>query len=130
MAVAAKGIKGVTLELGGKSAAIVFPDAGSVEHAATSLMSLCSTFLSGQVCSTPTRAVVHRSVYDEFLHHARRQVESVRFGDPFELDTTSAPLISRRQVDRVAHYIGKGRKEGARLVFGGDRPGGDLRDGN
>jgi aldehyde dehydrogenase (NAD+) len=130
MAVAAKGIKRVTLELGGKSAAIVFPDAGSVEHAATSLMSLCSTFLSGQVCSTPTRAVVHRSVYDEFLHHARRQVESVRFGDPFELDTTSAPLISRRQVDRVAHYIGKGREEGARLVFGGDRPGGDLRDGN
>jgi aldehyde dehydrogenase (NAD+) len=130
MAIAAKGIKRVTLELGGKSAALVFPDARNVAQAATNLMALCSTFLSGQVCSTPTRAVVHRSICDEFLHHAAAQVEGVSFGDPFSTDTTSAPIIARRQVDRVLGYIAQGEREGARMVIGGGTPGGDLAAGN
>jgi aldehyde dehydrogenase (NAD+) len=93
-------------------------------------MGLCSTFLSGQVCSTPTRALVHRSIMDEFLHHARQQVSQVRFGDPFDPATTSAPIISKRQVDRIMGYIDSGRQQGAQLLFGGDRPGGELSNGN
>ena len=123
-------MKRLSLELGGKSAGIVFPDTRSVATAATALMGLCSTFLSGQVCSTPSRAVVHRSILEEFIHHASEQVKRVRFGDPFDPATTSAPIISRRQVDRILGFVDSGKQEGARLVFGGDRPGGALKDGN
>ena len=130
MSVASRNMKRVTLELGGKSAALVFPDARSVEVAAKTVMALSSTFLSGQVCSTPTRAVVHRSILDEFIEHARAQIASVRFGDPFDPATTSAPIISKRQTERVMGYISAGREEGARLEFGGDRPDGDLAQGN
>ncbi len=122
--------KRLSLELGGKSAAIVFPDAHSVPAVATSLMGLCSTFLSGQICSTPTRALVHRSIFDEFVHHAGEQVKSVKFGDPFDPATTSAPIISRRQVERILGFVQSGKEEGARLVFGGGKAGGELAAGN
>lgn len=120
----------LSLELGGKSAGIVFPQARSVSAAATTLMGLCSTFLSGQICSTPTRALVHVSLMDEFVESASAQVKNVRFGDPFDPATTSSPLITKRQVERVMEYIDSGRSEGATLAFGGDRPGGDLAKGN
>ncbi len=123
-------MKRLSLELGGKSAALVFPDTESVAANATTLMGLCSTFLSGQVCSTPTRAVVHKSIMDEFLHHAAEQVKQVRFGDPFDPATTSAPIISKRQKERILGYIDIGRKEGAELKFGGGAPGGELANGN
>jgi aldehyde dehydrogenase (NAD+) len=130
LAASGSNMKRLTLELGGKSAALVFPDTRSVAVAATTLMGMCSTFMSGQVCSTPTRALVHHSIMDEFLHHAGEQVKKVRFGDPFDPATTSAPIISKRQLARVAGYIDSGRAEGATLLFGGDRPGGDLGIGN
>ncbi|WP_244446345.1 aldehyde dehydrogenase family protein [Devosia riboflavina] len=130
MAKAGSNMKRLSLELGGKSAVIVFPDTRDLKVAATSIMSLSSTFLSGQVCSTPTRALVHRSVVDEFVAHAQQQISAVKFGDPFDMTTTSAPIISRRQTDRVMSYIETGSAEGARLVFGGDRPGNELADGN
>ncbi len=123
-------MKRLSLELGGKSAGVVFPDTRSVATAATSLMGLCSTFLSGQVCSTPSRAVVHTSIMDEFLHHAREQVKKVQFGDPFDPATTSAPIISKKQMSRILGYIESGKEEGAELLFGGDTPGGDLVNGN
>lgn len=123
-------MKRLSLELGGKSAAIVFPDADSVAVAATRLMGLCSTFLSGQVCTTPTRAIVHRSIMDEFLHHAAEQVKTVRFGDPFDPATTSAPIISKRQKEKILAYIEQGKREGADLRFGGGTPGGELANGN
>lgn len=123
-------MKRLSLELGGKSAALVFPDTRSVQATAQTLMGLCSTFMSGQVCSTPTRAVVHRSIMEEFLHHAAAQVKKVRFGDPFDPATTSAPVISRRQQARILGYIESGKQEGARLMFGGGTPGGELAIGN
>lgn len=126
----AAGMKRLSLELGGKSAGIVFPDARSVQTAATTLMALCSTFLSGQICSTPSRTLVHSSILDEFAHHAGEQVKKVRFGDPFDPATTSSPMISKRQVSKVIDYVESGRSEGARPVFGGDRPGGELSCGN
>ena len=128
---AGSNMKRTTLELGGKSAALVFPDAASVDTAARTVMGLCSTFLSGQVCSTTTRAVVHESVYDEFLASAQAQLEGVKYGDPFDMTTTSAPIISKKQTERIMQYIQIGQDEGARLVVGGDRPTeGELADGN
>ncbi|WP_419913899.1 aldehyde dehydrogenase family protein [Hoeflea sp.] len=130
MAEGAKTMKRVTLELGGKSAALIFPDARSVETAAKTVMGLCSTFLSGQVCSTQTRAIVHKSIVDDVLRYAREQVDTVKFGDPFDMATTSAPIISKRQAEKIMNYIRIGQEEGAELVFGGDCPGGDLSEGN
>lgn len=127
--VAAKGLKRVTLELGGKSAAIVFPDVPDLKAASTEVMSKMSMFLSGQVCSTTSRALVHRDIYDEFIKYAHEQTQSVVFGDPFDPATTSAPLINKKQLEKVQSYndIGQGEAE---LAFGGDLPGGDLSDGN
>ncbi|WP_199086617.1 aldehyde dehydrogenase family protein [Bosea sp. ASV33] len=123
-------MKRLSLELGGKSAGIVFPDARSVQTAAKTLMGLCSTFLSGQICSTPSRALIHRSVLDEFVHFAKEQVASIRFGDPFDPATTSSPIISKRQVAKILGFVESGQEEGATLVFGGDQPGGELKAGN
>lgn len=130
MVASAPTMKRLSLELGGKSAALVFPDTRSVEGTAHALMGLCSTFLSGQVCSTPTRALVHRSILDEFLHHAQQQLHKVRFGDPFDPATTSAPMISRHQQARVLGYVASGQQQGARLLAGGAAPGGALASGN
>lgn len=121
-------MKRLSLELGGKSAGIVFSDTRNVAVAATTLMGLSSTFLSGQVCTTPSRAIVHRSVLDEFLHHATAQVENVRYGDPFDPATTSAPLITQKQMQRVLGYVDAGQQEGAELLFGGD-PASDIPGG-
>lgn len=130
MVAAAPTMKRLSLELGGKSAGLVFPDTRSVQAAAHTLMGLCSTFLSGQVCTTPSRAVVHRSILDEFLHHAQQQLQKVRFGDPFDPATTSAPMISKRHQARVLGYVESGQREGATLVTGGGVPLGEFAHGN
>jgi aldehyde dehydrogenase (NAD+) len=130
MAASGSNMKRLSLELGGKSAGIVFPDARSVAAAATTLMGLCSTFLSGQVCTTPSRAIVHRSLVEEFVHHAGEQVKRVRFGDPFDPTTTSAPLITKKQMQRVLGYVESGQQEGAELLFGGDPAVGVSGNGN
>lgn len=128
---ASDGLKRVTLELGGKSAAIVFPDCKSLETAAHTVMGMMDMFLSGQVCSTTSRALVHRDVYEDFIAHAQAQTSKVQFGDPFDEATTSAPMINRTQLEKVLNYIDIGQREGARLVFGGDRPTDDaLLPGN
>ncbi len=124
-------IKRVTLELGGKSAAILFPDAPDVKLASESAMAMVSTFLSGQVCSTTSRVLVHKSIFDEFLEHASNQAQSIVRGNPFDPDVTSAPLIDKRQLDKVLSYLTIGQEEdGATLAFGGGRPEGDLAAGN
>ena len=119
---ASDGLKRVTLELGGKSAAIVFPDCKNLKTASHTVMGMMDMFLSGQVCSTTSRALVHRDIYDEFLVHAESQTSMVQFGDPFDEATTSAPMINTTQLEKVMNYIEIGQREGARLVFGGDRP--------
>ena len=123
-------MKRLSLELGGKSAGLVFPDVASVANTAATMMGLCSTLMSGQICTTPSRALVHRSILDEFVSHALEQLNSVHFGDPFDPATTSAPMISKLQLEKVLSYIRIGREEGASLLSGGDQPAGDLANGN
>lgn len=127
--VAANGLKRVTLELGGKSPAIVFPDVPDLKAASYGVMGMMSMFLSGQVCSTTSRALVHRDIYDEFLKHAEDQTKLVSFGDPFAESTTSSPIINPRQLEKIQGFVDQGQSQG-RMLFGGDRPGGELSQGN
>ncbi|KUL41431.1 aldehyde dehydrogenase family protein [Actinoplanes awajinensis] len=129
LAAAAEGMKRVSLELGGKSPSIVFPDA-EVYAAATLTMGTVTLGLSGQACVAHSRALVHRDVYDEFLAIAEGMTGLVTYGDPFDPQVTAAPLINDRQLSRVLGYIERGQAEGARLVCGGGRPDGELSAGN
>ncbi|BBH67477.1 aldehyde dehydrogenase [Actinoplanes sp. OR16] len=129
LAAAANGVRRTSLELGGKSPSLVFPDA-DVYAAATTTMGTVTLGLSGQACVAHTRALVHRDVYDEFLAIAEAMAALVNYGDPFHPETTASPLINERQLNRVLGYIERGRAEGARLVVGGGRPDGELAAGN
>ncbi len=125
----AAGFKRVSLELGGKSPALVFADA-DVSTAAAMTMGTVTLGLSGQVCLAQTRALVHRDKADEFLGMAEMIAGMVTYGNPFDPAVTAAPLINQRQLDRVLTLIGQGQQEGARLVCGGTRGEGDLAAGN
>jgi len=130
LAASGNGIKRVTLELGGKSPSIVFADAPSIPGAAMMAMGMVSMGVSGQGCVCQTRSLVQRPVYDEFIAAAASMTEMVTLGDPFDPTTTSGAIINQRQLERVLGFIEKAPSEGARLVAGGDRPGGELAQGN
>jgi aldehyde dehydrogenase (NAD+) len=129
MHAAADGFKRVSLELGGKSPALIFADA-DVSSAAAITMGTVTLGLSGQVCLAQTRALVHRDVADEFLATAQFIGDMVNYGNPFDPAVTASPLINPRQLDRVLGLIAQGQADGARLVCGGTRGEGDLADGN
>jgi len=126
---AAPNIVRTSLELGGKSPSIVFPDVDVASVAMTS-MGMVSMGLSGQGCVCHTRVLAHTDIYDELVQGCADFAAITAYGDPFDGGTTSAALINQRQVDRVTGFIAKGIDEGAELVCGGDRPGGDLATGN
>jgi len=87
--------------------------------------------LSGQGCSCLTRTLVQKSIYDAIVEKAAGFARNVKFGDPFDSATTSAPIINERQLDRIMGYIKAGSEGGARLVVGGDRPSSaELANGN
>jgi aldehyde dehydrogenase (NAD+) len=109
-----------TLELGGKSAAVILDDI-DIETAARTL-SQAECFLSGQVCSSLTRIVVSRSRHDDLLEALVSTFSQVRVGDPFSQQSQMGPLAAERQRDRVEGYIAKGVAGGATLATGGGRP--------
>ena len=128
-AAAAERIARVSLELGGKSPSIVFPDC-DLDMAAMTAMGQVTMGLSGQGCVCHTRALVHESIYDDFIEKADAMTLACTLGDPFDPATTSSPLINTKQLDRVLGLIERGREEGARLVRGGERANGGLEQGN
>jgi aldehyde dehydrogenase (NAD+) len=109
-----------TLELGGKSAAVILDDADIAAAAAN--LSSAECFLSGQVCSSLTRIVVPRHRHDELLEALASTFSQVRVGDPFNPQTQMGPLVASRQRDRVEGYIARGIADGATLATGGGRP--------
>jgi acyl-CoA reductase-like NAD-dependent aldehyde dehydrogenase len=111
----------VTLELGGKSAALVLDDV-DVEHAAAAITGPACA-LSGQVCSSLTRIVVTRHRHDELVEALSERFSRLVVGDPFDSSSDLGPLAMRRQRDRVEGLIAKGVEEGATLAVGGRRPG-------
>jgi acyl-CoA reductase-like NAD-dependent aldehyde dehydrogenase len=109
-----------TLELGGKSAAVILDDADLDATAMTIAGSEC--FLSGQVCSSLTRLVISRDRHDEFVDKLAGIFSQVKVGDPFDPESQMGPLAMERQRDRVEGYIATGVEEGAKLITGGGRP--------
>ncbi|KGJ05081.1 aldehyde dehydrogenase [Paracoccus versutus] len=114
-------IRRITLELGGKSAAIILDDA-DIPKAVENLR-LASLRNSGQVCSNKTRILVPRRRRDEILDALTAMVGTMPVGDPMDPATEIGPMVSARQRDRVEGYVARGRAEGATLVLGGGRPG-------
>jgi acyl-CoA reductase-like NAD-dependent aldehyde dehydrogenase len=112
-------MKRLLMELGGKGAALVFEDA-DVKTAVTAIASTWG-FHSGQICTAPTRAVVHRSVFDQVVEALAAASAFMQVGDPTDMATIVGPLISGVQQQRVLDYIETGRKEGE-IVVGGGRP--------
>jgi len=109
-----------TLELGGKSAAVVLADAdiGMVAER----LAFSSQMLTGQVCAALTRVVVDRARHDDMADALAAAFARIRVGDPFDAQTEMGPLAMRRQYEKVADYIAQGQRDGARLAAGGGRP--------
>ncbi len=114
-------LKKVSLELGGKSPVIVFPDANLQAAAA----GVCSSifFHAGQVCAAGSRLYVHERAFDEVLDAVARRAREIRVGHGMDAGTEMGPVISQRQLDRVLGYIQSGQDQGASLLVGGERIG-------
>ncbi|MBC8637739.1 MULTISPECIES: aldehyde dehydrogenase family protein [Caballeronia] len=118
---AAGNFKRVTLELGGKSANVIFADAnldGAVRAAASGIF-----FNAGQVCSAGSRILAQRAVYDEVVERLAQRARTIKLGDPSSRETNMGPLISAKQMKSVLDYVDVGKEEGASLVTGGRRSG-------
>lgn len=121
MRAAADNMKKVTLELGGKSPNIIFPDADIDKALEFAVRSFCGN--SGQVCSASTRVLVHEDLHDEFAERVAAMAAAYKVGSPFDPETKLGPLVSAVQRERVMGYIDAGKESGAKLNFGGSRVG-------
>jgi betaine-aldehyde dehydrogenase len=115
-------LKRVTLELGGKSAAIVLPDADIGEVAAGLLPA--SLMNNGEACVAQTRILAPRDHYQQLVDQLCERVGAMAVGDPLDPVTEIGPLVTSRQRDRVEGYIAAGQEEGAKIALGGGRPSG------
>jgi len=120
MALCADRLANVTLELGGKSPAIIADDADLDDVMATLVPGFIA--YNGQICAALTRVLVSRRRYDEVLDRLVSALGEVRVGDPTDPNTDQGPLGSERQLERVEGYVRSGIEEGARVVIGGRRP--------
>jgi aldehyde dehydrogenase (NAD+) len=118
---AAGNFKRVSLELGGKSANVIFDDADI--DAATKAAASGIFFNAGQVCSAGSRVLAHEKVYDEVVERLTARAKSIRMGDPADRATALGPVISEKQMKSILDYVDIGRKEGATLTTGGERIG-------
>jgi acyl-CoA reductase-like NAD-dependent aldehyde dehydrogenase len=120
MARAARNITRVSLELGGKSASVVFADADmdtAVERSVWAVFGNC-----GQDCCARSRLFVERPAYDEFVERLSKRTAELRIGDPLSEETEIGPMVSEQQRRTTLDYIALGLEEGARLVTGGGVP--------
>ncbi|MEU0408446.1 aldehyde dehydrogenase [Streptomyces griseorubiginosus] len=127
-AIAGEQLKRVSLELGGKSAAVILPDA-DIEKAVAGLK-FASLLNNGESCIAQTRILAPRGRYEEVVSALKELVESLRVGDPGDPDTFIGPMIRPDQQERVRAYIRLGIEEGARLVTGGPQIPEGLEKGN
>ncbi|OYD66570.1 aldehyde dehydrogenase [Rhodococcus sp. OK302] len=121
-AIAAQNLKRCSLELGGKSAAIILEDADIA--AGMPMLVMSGLMNTGQACVAQTRILAPRSRYDEVIEGMKTAAGYMTVGDPSDPAAQLGPLISEKQRERVEGYIAKGLEEGARLVLGGGRPAG------
>jgi aminomuconate-semialdehyde/2-hydroxymuconate-6-semialdehyde dehydrogenase len=120
MKVAADGVRPVSLELGGKNAAVVFADCNldkAIEGTMRSVFANC-----GQVCLGTERVYVERPIFDAFVDRLKSAASGLKMGDPFDKSTTMGPLISQDHRRKVLSYYDKAKAEGATIVLGGGVP--------
>ncbi len=120
-------LKRVSLELGGKSPSIVFPDA-DLDIAASGVAGAIF-FNHGQCCAAGSRLMVHKKIYDDLIGRVSDIARKIRLGPGMHPDTDMGPLVSKEQQDRVMTYIRSGESEGARMRTGGKSPGGEMESG-
>ncbi|MDE1163968.1 MAG: aldehyde dehydrogenase family protein [Pseudomonas sp.] len=117
---AAESIKGVSLELGGKSSLLVMADADL--DLAVELACGGGYFNAGQMCSATSRVLVAAPLYERFVERLKARAEAVKVGDPFEPGTEMGALVNLAQYQRVLGHVQKGLAAGAKLLCGGARP--------
>ncbi|WP_352338759.1 aldehyde dehydrogenase family protein [Psychrobacter sp. 16-MNA-CIBAN-0192] len=134
MQYASENIIPVTLELGGKSPNIFFADIMDedddfLDKAIEGL--LMFAFNQGEVCTCPSRALVHESIYDEFIKRCIARVEAIKLGNPLDTDTMVGAQASSDQLEKILSYLDIGKKEGAKVLVGGEQAKheGDIGDG-
>ncbi len=114
-------LKRLSLELGGKSPAIIFEDA-DLERALDATVFQIYSF-NGERCTANSRALIQESIFEEFVAHLASRAQNIRVGHPLDPETEVGPLIHPEHLERVLGYIRTGQEEGARLVVGGERIG-------
>ncbi len=125
----AEQLKPAVLELGGKSANIVFPDV-DLDAAASLAVSSSIVGLTGQGCAMPTRLLVHDDVYDEVIDRVTGHAQSITLGDPFDPTVDSGPVVNEAAQTRILDMIDRAKTGGAgELLVGGGKPGGELANG-
>ncbi|CAK6952174.1 -trimethylaminobutyraldehyde dehydrogenase B [Scomber scombrus] len=118
MEMASKGVKPVTLELGGKSPLLIFQDS-DLENAVRG--ALMANFLSqGQVCSNGTRVFVQKEILPEFVDEVVKRTQAIKIGDPLLESTRMGALVSRPHLDKVLAFVEQAKKEGATVLCGGE----------
>ena len=134
MQYASENIIPVTLELGGKSPNIFFADIMDedddfLDKAVEGLVMFALN--QGEVCTCPSRALVHESIYDEFMKRCIARVEAIKMGNPLDTETMIGAQASSDQLEKILSYLDIGKKEGAKVLVGGDQAkhDGDLSDG-
>ncbi|WP_026691167.1 aldehyde dehydrogenase [Alteribacter aurantiacus] len=134
MQYASENIIPVTLELGGKSPNIFFPDVLDEDDAF--LNKAVEGFVmfalnQGEVCTCPSRALVHESIYDKFMERVVERVKQIKTGNPLDTDTMMGAQASQEQLEKILSYLDIGKQEGAECLIGGDRNQleGDFKDG-
>ena len=124
----------VTLELGGKSPNIFFPDvmAEDDDYLDKAIEGFVMFALNqGEVCTCPSRALIHESIYDRFMERALNRVAAIKQGDPLDMSTMIGAQASSEQMEKILSYFDIGRQEGAEVLIGGERNylGGELEGG-
>jgi hypothetical protein len=121
-------IKPTCLELGGKSANLIFEDADLDAALTWNTLRVLGT-VSGQGCAFPTRMLVEESVYNEAVDRVADIVKGIRVGDPWDTETDIGPVVNKAAVDRILGMIERAKRDGARLVAGGGRVEGPFANG-
>jgi aldehyde dehydrogenase len=124
----------VTLELGGKSPNIFFADVAAADDAFFDKALEGFTMFAlnqGEVCTCPSRALVHESIYDRFMEAAIKRVQKIKLGNPLDSSTMVGAQASREQLDKILSYMKIGTDEGAKVLTGGHQAdlGKDLEGG-
>ncbi|UFT98621.1 aldehyde dehydrogenase family protein [Radiobacillus kanasensis] len=134
MQYASENIIPVTLELGGKSPNIFFKDVmdeddGFLDKAIEGLVMFALN--QGEVCTCPSRALIHESIYDKFMERALQRIESIKIGHPLDTETMMGAQASQEQLEKIKSYLAIGKQEGAEVLIGGEvnQLDGDLASG-